>query len=198
MIEKTLLRGSFLGLAVIVLAFCVAGQTHADSEVKTMTVELRGTAASEFRMIENLDGEVKEMACSDVGLFVPGTDKSLGSATDCLDLASITPDPNGGPGFAISNTTIFNFKGGTIVSQNRTAIQPVFGGSSAGSGVTHITGDVPDPSLNNIIETTGKFRKAATGSVRLSGAVDLSAFPVVTFNCIFVISLDMDDDDDDD
>ena len=55
---------------------------------------------------------------------------------------------------------------------------------------------MPDPTLNNIIETTGKFRKAETGLVRLSGAVDLSAFPMITFSCIFVISLDMEDDDD--
>ena len=179
------------------MALGLGGQAYADGEVETMTVELRGTAGPVFRMIENLDGDIKEMACFDVGLFVPGTDKSLGSATDCLDLASITPDPSG-DGFTLSNTTIFNFKGGTIVSQNRTAIQPVFSGSSVGSGVTHITGDVPDPAVNNVIDTTGKFSKSETGYVRLSGAVDLSAFPTITFSCIFVITLDEADDDDDD
>lgn len=196
MINAKLIRISVQGLALSLLALGLAGQTYADVEVETMTVELRGTAPPVTRMIENLDGDLKEMACFDVGLFKPGTDKSLGTATDCLDFGTITPDPAGGPGFTLSNTTFFHFKGGTIVSQNRTAIQPVFGGSSAGSGTTHITGDVPDPTLNNVVDTTGKFSKVETGSVRLSGAVDLSAFPVITFSCIFVISLDMEDDDD--
>ena len=146
-------------------------------------------------MVENLDGDLKEMACFDVSLFKPGTDKVVGEGTDCFDFSTLVGDPSGGPGFTLSNTTFFNFKGGTIVSQNRTSVQPVFGGSSAGTGVTHITGDIPDPAVNNIVETTGKFSKAATGSVRLSGAVDLSVPGDVTFSCIFVISLDMEDDD---
>ena len=122
----------------------------------------------------------------------------VGEGTDCFDFGTLVGDPDGGLGFTFSNTTFFHLKGGTIVSQNRTTVQPVIDDSSAGSGVTHITGDIPDPTLNNIISTTGKFRKAATGSVRLSGAADLSLFPtenVVTFSCIFVISLDMEDDD---
>ena len=182
-------------IAIVALVALTGATARADVEVETITVELRGTATGVGRSIENLDGVMKDMVCFDVDLFKPGTDKVVGQGTDCFDFSDVVGDPLGGQGFTFSNTTFFHLKGGTIVSQNRTTVQPVIDDSSAGSGVTHITGDIPDPTLNNIISTTGKFRKAATGSVRLSGAADLSVMGDVTFSCIFVISLDMEDDD---
>ena len=179
-------------IAIVALVALTGATARADVEVETITVELRGTATGVGRSIENLDGVMKDMVCFDVDLFKPGTDKMVGEGTDCFDFDTLVSE---GPGFTFSNTTFFHLKGGTIVSQNRTTVQPVIDDSSAGSGVTHITGDIPDPTLNNIISTTGKFRKAATGSVRLSGAADLSVPGDVTFSCIFVISLDMEDDD---
>lgn len=182
-------------IAIVALVALTGATARADVEVETITVELRGTATGELRMVENLDGVDKEMVCFDVSLFKPGTDKMVGQGTDCFDFSTLVLSPAGGPGFTFSNTTFFHLKGGTIVSQNRTTVQPVIDDSSAGSGVTHITGDIPDPTLNNVISTTGKFSKAATGSVRLSGGADLSVPGDVTFSCIFVISLDMEDDD---
>jgi hypothetical protein len=50
---------------------------------------------------------------------------------------------------------------------------------------------VPNPGANSIIGGTGRFQNA-TGSVRLSGAVNLSELGdgVITFDCVFVINLD--------
>ena len=66
-------------------------------------------------------------------------------------------------------------------------MQPVLTGSTE---YTHITGAVPSPYVNNVIYGDGKFKKAV-GSVRLSGAVNMSALSegLIFFDCVFVIDI---------
>ena len=74
-----------------------------------------------------------------------------------------------------------------LVANGPTTVVPIFGDSSP--DFTHVVGDV-DPLESNIIHGTRRFG-GASGSVRLSGIVNLSQFPAtVGFNCIFVIDLD--------
>jgi hypothetical protein len=116
------------------------------------------------------------------------TGSSIGTATDCLDMATIAPINDDG-GFIIVNTTFFNFEDGTIVSRSDTTVQPA-SDPLPSSGPTHITGEMA--SGNNILSDlgTGDFA-GATGSTRLSGQVDMSKMPdgILTFACIFVIDV---------
>ncbi len=150
---------------------------------KQIAVELAGTATGEVRTISGI-----EQTCFDVNMIDPGTGLSVGTATDCLDLNSIEMIGDDG-GMLVSNTTFFNFEDGTIASLSRTTIQPV-SDPLPSTGATHITGEIA--SGNNILSDmgTGSF-KGATGSTRLSGAVDMSKMGegVVTFACICVINL---------
>ena len=152
---------------------------------RNLIVELKGTAEGEFREIDGT-----EMDCFDVDLFDVASGELIGTGTDCLDLNSIAGgDPAAGEAFAISNTTFFNFSDGSIKSRNRTTISPVIEGSPE---MTHSTSDVP--TVNNILEGTGEFEEVE-GIARLAGAVNMSLFfsdNIITFNCIFVLSLDDD------
>jgi hypothetical protein len=150
---------------------------------KQIAVELAGTATGEVRTINGT-----ELTCFDVNMINPGTGLSIGTATDCLDMASVTPIGES-DGFTVVNTTFFNFEDGTIVSRSDTTVQPA-NDPLPSSGATHITGEIA--SGNNILSDMGSGSfKGATGSTRLSGAVDMSKMGegVVTFACIFVINL---------
>ncbi len=148
-----------------------------------IAVELVGTATGELRTINGT-----ELTCFDVDMINPGTGLSVGTATDCLDMASVTPIGES-DGFTVVNTTFFNFEDGTIVSRSDTTVQPA-SDPLPSSGATHITGEIA--SGNNILPDMGSGSfKGVTGSTRLSGAVDMSKLGegVVTFACIFVINL---------
>ncbi len=133
------------------------------------------------------------MMCFD-GVFVDlATDHVVGTGSDCLDLNSIEGgNPFAGESFVISNTTIFNLPGGTIMSRQRTTVAPVVQGTGEQEMVaTHVTGDL---SRGVILSGTGRF-KHATGTVRLHGAVDMSLFDgtegsPIGFNCVFMLDLD--------
>jgi hypothetical protein len=108
-------------------------------------------------------------------------------ATDCL--ANITAVSDG---VALVGTTFFNLPGGTIVTQGNTTVMPRTTGpgtlESNLTAFTHITG--ANGTGNAVLAGTGRFRRAS-GTVRLSGQVDLSAFPgFAIFDCLFVIDLD--------
>ena len=121
--------------------------------------------------------------CFETTLFNTHTGLAIGTGLDCLDVV----DFDDGGNFSINRTTIFKFPQGDLYAEGLTTVVPIFGGSSPGS--THIVGDVNDSS-QNIVFGTKAFR-TSSGSVRLSGAVDLSNFPnTLGFNCIFVINLD--------
>ena len=150
---------------------------------KILVVGLQGTYTAETRPIPVTDQGSTEAACFDLDLINLSTGKVIGTATDCLsDISDV------GDGMALTGTTIFNLPGGTIMSRGRTTVKPITT-NAADTPVTHITGAVPNAGTNSIISGTGKYA-GASGEVRLSGAVNLSAFPTITFDCIFVITLD--------
>lgn len=177
-----------LTLALLIggaLAWTVDWQAPANADVgagrERLAVVVKGTAMGEFRDIGGVS-----MDCFDVDLVDAASGRIIGRGTDCLDLSSIVGDPSVG-GFAISNTTFFDLPGGTLTSQNRTTIQPVIEGSPES---THITGDIAE--AMNVLDGTGRFQ-GAEGTVRLTGAVDMSRFfsdNMISFNCVFRIDLD--------
>ncbi len=132
------------------------------------------------------DGVVKNIA----------TGKIVGEARDCLSPQEL--DNGGTPMMVLDDsirligTTIFRLRGGEIISQGDTSVRPVFWANQPN---THITGAIPQPGSNSILAGTRRFRNAS-GTVRLSGAVDMSGFTAETgegpiaFTCLFVITLD--------
>jgi hypothetical protein len=91
---------------------------------------------------------------------------------------------------ALVGTTTFHLPGGTLTSRGSTTVQPILT-DPIETPITHVTGAVPDAGANSIIGGTGRFANA-TGSVRLSGAVNLSNLDngEITFDCVFAINLD--------
>jgi hypothetical protein len=143
-------------------------------------------------MVVTLRGEGQEMAdppiegalCYPAVLEDTKNGRVIGSGIDCLEDIVLHP----GDSIALSRTTYFFMPQGTLVAEGRTTVAPRYEGSPS---VTHIVGDIT--AGNNILSDlgTGKF-EGATGSVRLSGAVNMEQFPdgIIDFNCIFVIDLD--------
>ncbi len=172
-------------LALGAFALIIGQQSSADAQGSDaraggLVVLLVGTAEGVTRMIDGV-----EMDCFDVDLVDPATGRIIGRGTDCLDLNSIVGDPTVG-GFAVSNTTFFHLPNGSIMSRNRTTVQPVLDGSP---GMTHLTGDVAQEP--NILEGTGRYR-GADGTARLNGAVDMSRFfseNIMSFYCVFQIDV---------
>jgi hypothetical protein len=83
---------------------------------------------------------------------------------------------------------------GTLITRGSTTVQPVLHPTVTpkGQNITHITGASIDG--NSIIDGTGRF-KNATGTVRLSGMVDMTNFAgsvgdPLGFDCLFIIDLD--------
>ena len=125
---------------------------------------------------------IADALCYQADLVDAHTDRVLGSGIDCLENIQMVGD-----GLSLNRTTFFHFPQGDLVASGITTVAPVTGGSP---GFSHVVGDIPAPGTNSILSGTRRFA-GATGSVRLSGAVDLSGFPgATTFNCIFVIDLD--------
>ncbi len=128
------------------------------------------------------DPPIADALCYQAELVNAHTDHVVGSGIDCLEDIQMV-----GGGISLNRTTFFHFPEGDLVANGITTVAPVTGGSP---GFTHVVGDIPAAGTNSIIDGTQRFA-GATGSVRLSGAVDLSGFPAATgFNCIFVIDLD--------
>jgi len=181
----TWLVALLVGLVAIACSSASGAGFQETASGRQIAVVLIGTATGETRDING-----SPMECFDVRLQNPANGEVIGTATDCLDLASIELIGDDG-GMLLNNTTFFNFDDGTIVSLSRTAAQPV-SDPLPSSGPTHITGEVG--SGDNILAEmgTGKYQ-GVKGSTRLSGAIDMSAFTgpgsPVTFDCIFVIRL---------
>jgi len=125
---------------------------------------------------------VEGALCYETDLMEATSGRVIGTGVDCLaDITAV------GDGFLIDRTTIFRMPGGEIWANGPTSVVPTTGGSP---DFTHIVGDIPAPGTNSIVDVTGRFA-GASGSVRLSGAVNMAAFPdTIGFNCLFVIDLD--------
>ena len=169
-------------LAIIMLVSLGLTQVYAG---KQKVLRLAGTATGEECTVPEIeDSGTTDALCFTVGLvdMTQGISGNVvGTATDALsDIVAV------GDGLALVGTTTFNLPEGQIVSRGLTTVQPTTHGSAS---ATHITGAIPSPGDNSILSGTKKY-KNATGTVRLSGAVNMTDFPTITFDCLFVIDLD--------
>lgn len=157
-----------------------------DYDPNKKVLRLKGTVVGETRPIADLDGDgnVDDGNCFDMDLFDVRTGEKIGTATDCLSKVNSVGD-----GLALIGTAIFNLPDGTITSRALTSVQPTTHGSE---GKTHITGAISQIGDNDIVEGTGKYANAK-GSIRLSGAVDMSnvmSDNEISFDCLFLMELD--------
>ena len=143
-----------------------------------------GTAHNGDAQFEQFGLEPLGALCFDMDLIDAKTGKVIGRGSDCL--SGMTPSKSD-DGLTVTATTFFYFPGGTLVSRGLVTVQPVHDGSP---DFTHVTGAVPSPYDNNVIYGDGKF-KNAYGTVRLSGAVNLTNFVSgsIVFDCVFVINI---------
>lgn len=158
---------------------------------KHLVLNLIGAGSMYEGMVPDIDGDgIDDPAiCFDVNLVNAKNNNFIGTGTDCL--SDIQPT---GTGLSLIGTTIFNLPGGTLVTRGSTTVQPVLKQTITPTGqpITHITGAAD--SGNAVISGTGRFRNS-TGTVRLSGMVDMSGFggsvgdPIV-FDCLFVVNID--------
>ena len=199
-----------VGLASMMLTSCeqdadiLTETTSSDTEVlaappahagQDLVVQIKGTSNAVSRDFSDgffppgLPAEPTSALCFDVDLVNLKTGKVVGTATDCL--SEITQVGLEG-GVKLIGTTIFRFNDGMIVSRGATTVQPITT-VPAGTPITHITGAIPNPGTNNILHGTQRYA-GATGSVRLSGSVDMTDFggagTPITFDCVFVIDFD--------
>ena len=119
----------------------------------------------------------------------PNTGNKIGTGVDCLHIDDNAVD------FDYIELTAHSFfllpGNNSFVSSGTTtvrAFRPGIGQGDRGDGqgmITHMTGSLPVS--NNVVGGTGRFANVP-GMVRLSGAVDLSAFDIgdIFFNCIFI------------
>lgn len=155
---------------------------------RSFVLRFATTAIADPRPIPPIDGSgTDEGLCFDGDLIDLATGRVIGTATDCL------ADIGGNPvdGLDLVGTTTFYLPGGTITSRGNTSVQPITT-DPAGTPITHVTGAIPNDGDNGIIGGTGRFA-GASGTVRLSGAVNLSRLDShgeITFDCLFTISLD--------
>jgi hypothetical protein len=194
--KRTIGAGLFIGavVALVIGLFSAFGDGSSEAQASEsnhqIVVVLRGTGIPVMPgVVPPIDGTGTTGAlCFEVPMFDLATQREIGTATDCIsDLAIIGT----GGGMTVTATTTFDMPGGTLVSRGVTTLQPLL---STNSDKTHITGSIPGPNENSILSGTKRFANA-TGPVRLSGAVDLSAFDpfagtgTASFDCVFVIDL---------
>jgi len=180
----------FLAILVTLLS---AGAASAAGIGKNIVVVLAGTGTPDtsgehFRQL-GLEDELSELGgafCFDIDLIDAKTGNVIGSGADCL--SGMTPSTTDN-GMSLTATTFFYFPGGTLVSQGQVTVQPILTNSAGTPQFTHVTGAAPLPTESNVIYGDRKFKKA-TGSVRLSGLVNLMNFPAsIDFDCVFVIDI---------
>jgi len=182
---KTLSKMSVLIL--IIAGLMATSWANAAGIGNNIVVRMVGTgqAYGGNDLFDEFDLDPLDALCFDAKLVDVKTGNVIGKATDCLSGINSSITDNG---IMLTGTTFFFFKGGTLVSQGLTTVQPVLHGSAA---FTHVTGAVPSASDNGVVYGDGKF-KNADGPVRLSGAVNLSALDsdgLITFDCVFIIDI---------
>jgi hypothetical protein len=177
------------------LVVCLASPAAAGNNI---VVTLRGVGG--LMLPEDNPPLPDPALCFETELFDTKTDRLIGSGIDCLE-DLVTYDSDGtSPGVddfstvELTRTTFFYFRRGTMAATGRTTVAAIFEGSPGPPSATHIVGDITGPGGDNILTEYGTRRfRNKSGSVRLSGAVDLSALETlgeIGFNCVFVIDLD--------
>lgn len=153
---------------------------------RTLVFRMQGSEVGAPAVIPPIDGSGTTKADGfELGLFDPATDDQIGTVLETL--ADIRPVDGG---LAIVGTQVFRLADGELTVRGLTSVAPTTHGSPE---YTHITGAIPRDDENNVLSGTGAY-EGATGSVRLSGAVNLADFESegrVAFNCLFVLRLSL-------
>lgn len=120
--------------------------------------------------------------CYKVPMLDPDSGFRIGTGFDCLSEIVANPVLSK---ITLTDTAYFRFPGGLFVSEGSVVIRSAGPGHGA---TTHITGGFPE--FPNILAGRGQHAGIA-GTVRVSGGVDMSAFPAtIGFDCLFVIDTD--------
>ncbi len=170
----------------LIVASGLLASPLAAQDYQTLIVQMRGKAIGTTRTIPSVpETGTTQGNCFDMDLVNPGDNRVIGTATRCLtDISTV----NGGMG--LTATTFYRLPQGTIVSRQRTTVQPIIDSSA---GITHITGAIPAPLANTILTEAGTGQFAGVpGSVRLAGAMDMSNFRdrnEIAFDDIAIIRL---------
>lgn len=152
---------------------------------KPMILRLLGSDDVTVETVSDPDdlipGGEDEAFCYTVPMWDVARDRVVGTAKDCISVIGFAAG-----GVQVVGTTTFDFGGGhAFTTQGLTSVQPVTHGSP---GITHITGAIPSAGSNGVIAGSGRFRNLRAAA-RLSGAVNLTAFPATAaFDCLFVIA----------
>ena len=187
MLSKRII-GFFVCVGLLTLGLA---PSHAQGNGKRLVLNLVGEATAVEIIIPDPDNPILTTTafCYDVDLFNAKNTQLIGTATDCLSNFDMI-----GGGVALVGTTTFRLPQGTFVTQGRTTVQPAVTPITTTDGhpITHTTG--ASAAGNSILEGTKKF-KNATGTVRLSGLVDLNNFNLenggmIFFDCLFVVDMD--------
>ena len=153
-----------------------------------LVLNLVGTGTMYESTVPDIDGDGVEdpAVCFDVDLVDGKNRQIIGTATDCL--SDIVPF---GDGVSLVGTSFFHLSKGTLITRGNTTVKPVVSSSvttPAGNPITHETAAAATG--NSILDGTRRFA-GATGTVRLSGMVNLSEFPdEAFFDCLFIVDLD--------
>lgn len=128
---------------------------------------------------------VQALGCWPNAMLDARTQRQVGFGIDCLELLPGS-DPAVGVLLRALSVFVFNHKEkSALVTLGLTTVRPFIAGvGDADGGVTHLTGSIPS-GPGGIVGGTGVF-KGATGTARVSGAVNLSAFPdEILFDCLW-------------
>jgi hypothetical protein len=142
----------------------------AAQDAQTLIVQLTGKAIGTTRPIPVMpETGTTQGNCFDVNLVNPSDTTVIGTATRCLtDLRTVEG------GMALTATTFFHLRHGTIVTRQPATVQPL---TVSTVGLTHLIGAIQAPSAKTILAEAGTGQFAGVpGSVRLAGALDLSNF----------------------
>ena len=122
----------------LIVASGLLASPLAAQDYQTLIVQMRGKAIGTTRTIPSVpETGTTQGNCFDMDLVNPGDNRVIGTATRCLtDISTV----NGG--MALTATTFYRLPQGTIVSRQRTTVQPIIDSSA---GITHITGAMPAP-----------------------------------------------------
>ena len=165
-----------------------AVKATANDMTQRLVLQMKGTAAAEMR--PNPLDESQTLPCFDVPLVDLTTGETMGMGTDCLSVSG--PDECGG--LQVTATTVFQFDpDNSLTATGETSVQPTTFGSP---DATHITGAIPSTGEENVEGGTGVYADA-TGTVRLSGAVNMANLESkgeATFDCIWVMDVTKSDD----
>ena len=143
-------------------------------------MESKGEATFDCLRVVYLDNPINDMVDNVVSQAVKATTS---------DSMTERPGPDECGGLQVTATTVFQFNdANSLFVTGETSVQPITFGSP---DVTHVTGAIPGTNEENVEGGTGVYADA-TGSVRLSGAVNMANMESkgeATFDCLWVMDI---------